>query len=89
MKLNLKVTMQDATVYEVAAGVPDIVAWEMRFKGKYGDWANGIGMNELCFVAWNCLSRTKQTGMKYEQWLDLVEDIDYEVDDPKATDEEA
>ena len=89
MRLNLKVTMTDNTSYEVVAGVPDIVAWELRFKSKVSTWSNGVGMGDMTFVAWNSLSRQKKTALKYEEWLDSVVDIEYEEADPKATPAEA
>jgi hypothetical protein len=89
MRLNLKVTMTDNTSHEVVAGVPDIVAWELRFKSKVSTWTNGVGMGDMTFVAWNSLSRQKKTALKYEEWLDSVVDIEYEEADPKATPAEA
>jgi hypothetical protein len=89
MKLNLSVTMTDGTKHEVLAGVPDIVAWEYKFKSKVSTWVNGVGMGDMTFVAWNSLQRQKKTALKYEDWLNGVSEIEYEETDPKATAAEA
>lgn len=89
MKLNLKVTMTDGTVHNVTTGVPDVVAWEMKFNTKVSSWGEGIAMRDMTFLAWNALSRNKETPLKFELWLNNVENIEGEDSDPKATPKEA
>jgi hypothetical protein len=89
MKLNLKVTMTDGISHEVVAGVPDIVAWEQKFKSKVSDWSNGVGLSDMAFLTWNYLKRTNVTPLNYEQWLLGVEEIEASDADPKATPAEA
>jgi len=89
MKLNLKVTMTDGTSHDVTTGVPDVVAWEMKFDTKISQWGDGIGLRDMTFLAWNALSRAKETPLKYELWLDRVESIEAADADPKSTPKEA
>lgn len=51
MRLTLNVTTQDGS-YRVTTTLATIVEWERRFKRKASDLANGIGMEDLAFLAY-------------------------------------
>lgn len=51
MRLTLNVTSQDGS-YTVTTSLATIVEWERRFKRKASDLANGIGMEDLAFLAY-------------------------------------
>jgi hypothetical protein len=60
MELRLKVTPKDGDAYEVETDLGIIVAWERKFKRKASDMANGIGMEDLSFLAYEA---TRAAGM--------------------------
>jgi hypothetical protein len=53
MKLKMQVEEKDAT-YTVETNLFVIIAWERRFKRKISDLSNGIGMEDLAFMAYEC-----------------------------------
>ena len=54
MQLNLRVDQGDGPV-EVSTNLFTIVAWERRFKTKASKIADGIGMEDLAFMAHTAL----------------------------------
>lgn len=60
MELRLKVVPKDGDPYEVETDLGIIVAWERKFKRKASDLANGIGMEDLSFLAYEA---TRNAGM--------------------------
>ena len=52
MQLRLKVIPTDSDPYEVQTNLGVIVAWERKFKSKSSHLANGIGMEDLAFMAY-------------------------------------
>jgi len=50
MQLTLKVELPDNT-YTVTTNLYVVVAWERKFKRKASDMANGIGIEDLAFLA--------------------------------------
>jgi hypothetical protein len=53
MKLKLEVKETERT-YTVETNLFVLVAWERKFKRKVSDLANGIGMEDLAFMAYTC-----------------------------------
>lgn len=51
MQLKLAVTCNDGTAFEVNTNLFTIVAWERKYKRKASDMANGIGVEDLLFLA--------------------------------------
>lgn len=58
MKLTLKVIRLDDE-YEVVTNLGTIIAWERRFKTKASDMANGVGAEDLAFLAWEASRQAK------------------------------
>jgi hypothetical protein len=58
MQLTLQVTNSDGT-YEVNTNLFTIVLWERRFKRKAADMANGIGVEDLLYLAWEASKQAK------------------------------
>ena len=56
MKLTLRVDQGDGPI-EVTTNLFTIVAWERRFKTKASNIANGIGMEDLAFMAHTALQQ--------------------------------
>jgi predicted thioredoxin/glutaredoxin len=53
MKLKLHVTETERD-YTVETNLFVIIAWERKFKRKVSDLSNGIGMEDLAFMAFEC-----------------------------------
>lgn len=85
MKLTLRVDQGDGPM-EVTTNLFTIVAWERRFKTKASNIANGIGMEDLAFMAHTAL---QQIGVVVPIVLDdfikkivTLEVLDTETDTP-------
>lgn len=51
MQITIAVTMQDGQQFEVATNLFTLVAWERKYKRKASDMANGIGVEDMLFLA--------------------------------------
>lgn len=87
MKLTLRVDQGDGPI-EVSTNLFTIVAWERRFKTKASNIANGIGMEDLAFMAHTAL---QQNGVVVPVVLDdfikkliVLEVVDSDPDTPFA-----
>ena len=87
MKLTLRVDQGDGPI-EVTTNLFTIVAWERRFKTKASNIANGIGMEDLAFMAHQAL---QQNNIVVPVVLDdfikkliVLEVVDTETDTPFA-----
>ena len=85
MKLTLRVDQGDGTI-DVTTNLYTIVAWERRFKTKASNIANGIGMEDLAFLAHTAL---QQIGVVVPIVLDdfikkivTLEVVDNETENP-------
>ena len=85
MKIRLKVTNQEGS-HEVTTSLATIVAWERRFKRKASDLANGVGSEDLAFLAYEA---SKQHGIvvpavfdDYIKKLEAVEVVLETVENP-------
>jgi len=56
LKLTLRVDQGDGPI-EVTTNLFTIVAWERRFKTKASNIANGIGLEDLAFLAHTALQQ--------------------------------
>ena len=85
MKLTLRVDQGDGPM-EVTTNLFTIVAWERRFKTKASKISEGIGMEDLAFMAHTAL---QQMGVVVPVVLDdfiksivLLEVVDSEAENP-------
>ena len=58
MQLTLEVPTHEGT-YQVSSNLFTIVLWERRFKRKAADMANGIGVEDLLYLAWEASKQAK------------------------------
>ena len=58
MQLTLKVELPDNT-YTVTTNLYVVVAWERKFKRKASDMANGIGIEDLAYLAFEASKLNK------------------------------
>ena len=89
MKLTLRVDQGDGPM-EVTTNLFTIVAWERKFKTKASNIANGIGMEDLAFMAHTAL---QQISVVVPVVLDdfikkivLLEVVDNETENPTVRD---
>lgn len=89
MRLKLQVEEKDAT-YAVETNLFVIIAWERKFKRKISDLSNGIGMEDLAFMAFECC---KQIGHPvpaiFDDYIKRLLNIDVLEDEPVNPTEEA
>ena len=60
MQLTLAVQTTDGD-YTVTTNLGVIIAWERKFKRKISDLSNGIGMEDLAFMAFECCKQNGHT----------------------------
>ena len=58
MRLEIKATIggEDHTVI---TSLKDVIEWERRYKRRASDLAQGVGMEDLAFLAWSAGKREK------------------------------
>jgi len=87
MKLTLRVDQGDGPI-EVSTNLFTIVAWERKFKTKASNIANGIGMEDLAFMAHTALQQNSVVVPivldDFIKKLLLLEVVDTEADTPFA-----
>lgn len=89
MRAQLTVVKTDDTTINVVALVPDFVAWERRTKRRSSDLANGVGMEDLAYLAWHALNRTTPQP-DFDSWINTVAELEMgAVDTPKVGRSEA
>lgn len=76
MKLLITYRTTDGDAHEVTAKLAQIVAWERKYKKKAIDMAQGIGVEDLAFLAYEA---TRASGIVVPSTLDTfierIEDI--------------
>ena len=93
MQLTLSVTYNDGESFQVATNLFTVVSWERKFKRKASDMANGIGIEDLAFLAHTA---AKDSGITVPLMLDdfikkcasidVVGQADENPTDPAPTD---
>lgn len=77
MKLTLRVKTLDSEPYEVVTNLFVIISWERKFKRRASDLANGIGMEDLAFMAYEA---SKQQGhpvpISFDEFVKKLEDLE-------------
>ena len=92
MKLTLRVDQGDGPM-EVTTNLFTIVAWERRFKTKASNIANGIGLEDLAFLAHTALQQNGTVVpivlddfIRKVTLLEVVEDVPENPTDRATTD---
>lgn len=85
MKLGLKLNKTDGEEVTVTAVVPDFIAWERHSKRKMSDLANGIGMEDMAYLAYSVIKRSGENVKPFDSWINSIELIEPIEEDPKAT----
>ncbi len=63
--------------YEVETGIESIVAWERKYKTKASKLAEGIGMEDICFLAWQASKKNKITvPAVFDDFINKIEELE-------------
>ena len=58
MKLRLELDLGDGPI-ELLAGTYALVAWERRHQGRVFDISDGLGLEDLCYLAYEACKQAK------------------------------
>jgi hypothetical protein len=82
MKLTLQVTERES-VYTVTTNLGVIVAWERRFKRKASQLGDGIGVEDLAFMAWECCKQHNiPVPAVFDDYVKRLDNIEVMDNDP-------
>jgi len=82
MKLKIKVETQDQGTYTVTTDLICIVNWERKFRTKASKLAEGIGMEDLAFLAFEAAKRAgHECPVVFDDYLKTVVNIEVESED--------
>ena len=86
MQLTLKVTFADDTQVTVSTNLMTIVAWERKYKRKASQMSDGIGIEDLSFMAYES-SRTAGITVPalLDEYIKSLKNLEViEANDPKV-----
>lgn len=79
-KIILTINLVDGTSFLVETCAGDIVKWEAKFDLGIDKLEK---ITHLLYLAWLAVVRLKKTGASFDEWIDLVGDV--QVSDPKES----
>jgi hypothetical protein len=89
MQLTLKVTT-DQTTYEVKTNLYVIISWERKFKQKASNLANGVGLEDLAFMAFeSCKINGILVPAIFDDYVKHLVNIEVVTDEPTNPTNEA
>lgn len=89
MKLTLAVTERD-NAYTVTTNLGVVVAWERKFKRKASQLGDGIGVEDLAFMAWECCKQHNiPVPAVFDDYVKRLENIDVVDNEPVNPTDEA
>lgn len=83
MKINLEIEYATGEKVEALCSAPDIVKFEDKFNIAITKAAQEMKLSHLLFLAHSALSRTKQTNLDFDKWIETVEGVGA-VETPKS-----
>lgn len=82
MKLTLSVDTGDGA-YQVTTSLKNMVAWERKFKRKASELANGVGMEDLAFLAYEASKNAGiPTSPVFDDFIDSIVSLDVVEETP-------
>ena len=81
MQLRMKVMHEDGSSVDAVASTLDLIRWEERSDRSIASLYESRKLGDITWLAWQALSRKKQTDLGYEDWLDTVRTIEIGDDD--------
>ena len=89
MKLTLAVTERE-NAYTVTTNLGVVVAWERKFKRKASQLGDGIGVEDLAFMAWECCKQHNiPVPAVFDDYVKRLENIEVVDNDPVNPTDEA
>lgn len=85
MRQGFRITTDDGVALELVAFPPDFVAWERHSKRRMSDLADGMGMEDMLYLAWSALRRNPGSRPPFDVWINTVADVDLLDDEPTPT----
>lgn len=85
MRMTFKVTYLDGRVVQSVARPKDIVAFERQYNKSMADFADKTKqppMEWLYYLAWSPLHRLREERAAFDEFLDLVDEIEGDVEVP-------
>jgi hypothetical protein len=79
--INLLIKFVDGSSREVTAIVSDLMAFEDKFDKSVADFAKGVRLSWLVFIAWKAETRTKATALEFDAYAETIAGV--EVPDVK------
>jgi hypothetical protein len=70
--INLLIKFVDGSSREVTAIVSDLMKFEDKFDKSVADFAKGVRLSWLVFIAWTAETRTKATSLEFETYADSI-----------------
>jgi hypothetical protein len=83
MKLTLRVDYLGQPSYQVSTNLHTIVLWERKYKTKASKLAEGIGMEDLAFLAFESARAAGiETPIVFDDYLKNIENIEVVEEEP-------
>lgn len=77
MKITLEVTQNDGQKYRVTTNLFTVVAMERKFKIRASDLAQGIAVEQLAFLAYECCKQNEiVVPIVFDDYLKVIDSID-------------
>jgi hypothetical protein len=70
--INLLIKFVDGSSREVTAIVSDLMKFEDKFDKSVADFAKGVRLSWLVFIAWTAETRTKATSLEFDVYADSI-----------------
>jgi hypothetical protein len=74
--INLLIKFTDGSSREVTAIVSDLMAFEDKFDKSVSDFAKGVRLSWLVFIAWKAEMRTKATSLDFDAYADTISAVE-------------
>jgi hypothetical protein len=90
MKLTLRIKLIDGDTYEVQTNLFVIISWERKMKRRASDLANGIGMEDLAYMAYEASRQQGHTmPVSFDEFVKKLEDLEVVETDSAVPTQEA
>jgi hypothetical protein len=74
--INLLIKFVDGSSREVQAIVSDLMKFEDKFDKSVADFAKGVRLSWLVFIAWTAETRTKATSLEFDAYADTISAVE-------------
>ena len=82
-RLTINYTLTDGTTAEIKVLPAAIMAWERKYKTKISKMADGVGMEDLVFLAWEASRFAgRNVPSSFDDFAAQVEEIGQPEDEP-------